>query len=77
MKDFNLKNCTADEITEIYNELGYSNDKREIAIMFFVDKMSNKEVWKELCRTQRNVEWDTVKQYKYRMTKDFKKFMGE
>lgn len=72
-----LSNITKDQVIEICNELGYSKDKQDIAIMFFIDKLTNKQVWEILCNTQRNVEWDTVKQYKYRMTKDFKKFLKE
>lgn len=70
-----LANITKDQVIEICNELGYNKDKQDIAIMFFADKLSNKQVWEILCNTQRNVEWDTVKKYKYRMTKDFKNYI--
>lgn len=69
---FDFNNCTKEQVIEICNDLGYNKDKQDLAIMFFVDKLSNKEVWQELCNTQRNVEWDTVKQYHYRIKKDFK-----
>lgn len=72
-----LANITKDQVVEICNELGYNKDKQDIAIMFFVDKLSNKQVWEILCNTQRNVEWDTVNKYKYRISKDFKKFIQE
>ena len=72
-----LANITKDQVIEICNELGYNKDKQDIAIMFFVDKLSNKQVWEILCNTQRNVEWDTVNKYKYRISKDFKKFIQE
>lgn len=71
-----LANITKDQVIEICNELGYNKDKQDIAIMFFVDKLSNKQVWEILCNTQRNVEWDTVKKYKYRITKDFKNYIN-
>lgn len=72
-----LANITKNQVIEICNELGYNKDKQDIAIMFFVDKLSNKQVWEILCNTQRNVEWDTVNKYKYRISKDFKKFIQE
>nr|DAE27589.1 MAG TPA: accessory gene regulator B [virus sp. cti5L29] len=75
--ELTLNNCTHDDIIEICNELGYNKDKQDLAIMFFENKMSNKEVWKVLCETQRNIEWDTVKKYKYRISKDFKKIIQE
>ena len=75
--ELTLNNCTHEDIIEICNELGYNKDKQDLAIMFFENKMSNKEVWKTLCETQRNVEWDTVKKYKYRISKDFKKIIEE
>lgn len=72
-----LANITKEQVIEICNELGYNKDKQDIAIMFFVDKLSNKQVWEILCKTQRNVEWDTVNKYKYRISKDFKKIIQE
>ena len=69
---FDFKNCTKEQVIEVCNALGYNKDKQDLAVMFFVDKLSNKQVWEVLCNTQRNVEWDTVKKYKYRITKDFK-----
>lgn len=72
-----LNNITKEQVIEICNELGYNKDKQDIAIMFFVDKLSNKQVWEILCNTQRNVEWDTVNKYKYRISKDFKKIISK
>lgn len=72
-----LSNITKDQVIEIYNELGYNKDKQDIAVMFFVDKLTNKQVWEILCNTQRNVEWDTVNKYKYRISKDFKRVIQE
>ena len=75
MKDkerFDFKNCTKEQVIEVCNALGYKKFKQDLAVMFFVDRLSNKEVWQILCDTQRNVEWDTVKKYRYRITKDFK-----
>lgn len=69
---FDFNHCTREQVIEICNDLGYNKDKQELAIMFFIDKLSNKEVWNILCNTQRNVEYDTVKQYKYLIKQDFK-----
>ena len=72
---FNFATCTREDVVKVANALGYNKEKQDLAIMFFADRLSNKQVWEILCNTQRNVEWDTVKQYKYRMTKDFKKYI--
>ena len=72
IRAIDFKNCTKEQVVEVCNTLGYNKFKQDLAVMFFVDKLSNKEVWEILCSTQRNVEWDTVKKYKYRITKDFK-----
>lgn len=74
---FDFKNCTKEQVIEVCNSLGYNKEKQDLAVMFFVDKLSNKQVWEILCNTQRNVEWDTVKKYKYRITKDFKSVIKE
>lgn len=77
VKQFNMKHLTKEQVVDICNELGYKKDKQDLAIMFFVDKLSNKEVWNILCTTNRNVEWDMVTKYKYRITKDFKKYIEQ
>lgn len=72
---FNFATCTKEDVIKVANALGYNKERQDLAVMFFADRLSNKQVWQILCNTQRNVEWDTVKQYKYRMTKDFKKYI--
>lgn len=74
-KRFNFATCTKEDVIKVANALGYNKDKQDLAVMFFADRLSNKQIWQILCNTQRNVEWDTVKKYKYRMTKDFKNYM--
>lgn len=74
-RKFNFATCTKEDVIRVSNALGYNKDKQDLAIMFFADRLSNKQVWQILCNTQRNVEWDTVKKYKYRITKDFKKYI--
>lgn len=74
---FDFKNCTKEQVVEVCNALGYNKDKQDLAVMFFIDRLSNKQIWEILCETQRNVEWDTVKQYRYRITKDFKRVIKE
>lgn len=70
-----ISNLSREDVTQICNELGYNKDKRDLAIMFFVDKLKNKQVWEILCKTQRNIEWTTVNKYKYRIKRDFKRFL--
>lgn len=69
---FNLKTCTKEQLIEACNMLGYTSEKQELAIMFFIEKLSNKNVWLRLCQLKRNVDIDTIKTYKYRMKQDFK-----
>lgn len=69
---FNLKTCTKEQLIEACNMLGYTSEKQELAIMFFIEKLSNKNVWLRLCELKRNVDIDTIKTYKYRMKQDFK-----
>ena len=74
-KRFTFATCTKEDVIKVANALGYNKDKQDLAVMFFADRLSNKQIWQILCNTQRNVEWDTVKKYKYRMTKDFKNYI--
>lgn len=51
--------------------LGYNDLKTQIAIKFFIDKEKPKDVWLWLCETQEHpMEWDSVKNLKYKMKKD-------
>lgn len=74
-KRFNFATCTKEDVIKVSNALGYNKDKQDLAVMFFADRLSNKQIWQILCNTQRNIEWDTVKKYKYRMSKDFKNYI--
>ena len=77
VKQFDMKHLTKEQVVYICNELGYNKDKQDLATMFFIDKLSNKQIWNILCTTNRNVEWDTVTKYKYRITKDFKQYIKQ
>jgi hypothetical protein len=51
--------------------LNYNDLKTEIAVKFFIDKQKPKDVWLWLCETQEHpMEWDSVKNLKYKMKKD-------
>lgn len=51
--------------------LNYNQLKTQIAIKFFIEKQTPKDVWYWLQETQENpVEWDSVRKMKYRMKKD-------
>ncbi len=51
--------------------LGYNELKTKIAVKFFIDKQKPKDVWLWLCETQEHpMEWDSVKNLKYKMKKD-------
>lgn len=75
INSFDFNHCTKEDVIQVCNDLGYKKDKQELAIMFFVDKLTNKQVWEILCKTQRNVEWDTVKHYRYMIKRDFKRII--
>lgn len=77
VKQFDIKHLTKEQVIGICNDLSYNKDKQDLAIMFFVEKRTNKDVWNILCSTNKNVEWDTVTKYKYRITKDFKQYIKE
>ena len=52
-------------------ELGYNELKTEMAVRFFIKKEKPKDVWLWLCETQEcPMEWDSVKNLKYKMKKD-------
>lgn len=72
---FNLETCTKEQVTERCKILKYNADGIDLAIKFYVDKLSNEQVWKYLCVNNKNVELDTVRQYKYRIGKDLKQFI--
>jgi hypothetical protein len=67
-------NIKVDDKEEFINKckaLGYGQLKTEIAIKFFVDKIKTKEVWNWLCEDkQAYMEYDSVKQMKWRMKKE-------
>lgn len=60
-----------EELIEKCSKLNYNPLKTEIAIKFFINKEKPKDVWLWLCETQENpMEWDSVKNLKYKMKKD-------
>ncbi len=51
--------------------LKYNQLKTELAIKFFVENEKPKEVWEWLCNDKHEyIEWDSVKQLKWRMKKE-------
>lgn len=72
-----LDNISEERLFEICHKLHYKQDKINLAKMFFIDKWDNNQVWQWLCNNQLNVEYDTVIKYRYRITKDLKKFIKE
>lgn len=74
-ESFNLDTCTKEQVIERCKLLKYNAEQIDLAIKFYVEKLSNEKVWQYLCDTNRNVEIDTVRQYKYRIGKDLKKFI--
>jgi hypothetical protein len=75
--NFTLENATREQIEHICKSLHYTRDKIDLAIMFFVDKLSNKQVFEYMCNHRLYVEYDTILQYRYRMKKDLIKFVED
>ena len=72
---FNVDACTEEQLINACKILKYDEKKIDLAKKFFIDKISNEDAWNYLLNTQkRSVDLDTVRQYKYRMLKDLKKF---
>lgn len=72
--DFRIETATKDQIEKCCKLLNYKKYKIDIAVKFFVDKLSHDEIWSYMNGIKRNVSLDTVMQYKYRILKDLKKF---
>ena len=70
-KPFNVDTCTESELLERCKSLNYNSLKTQMAVKFFIDKEKPREVWLWLCETQDNpMDWDSVKQTKWRMKKE-------
>lgn len=76
-EEFNLDTCTREQIVEVCKLLHYRADKIDLAVMFFADKMTVGDVWDWLADHSYYIEYDTVKQYKYRIKKDLEKFIAK
>lgn len=74
---FDFKSCTREEVVNVCHELGYNKDKEDLAVMFFADRLKNKQIWEILCETQKNMEWSSVNKAKYRIKQDFKKYIKD
>lgn len=72
--EFNLDNPTKEQIVDICKALHYNQNKIQLAVMFFVDKLSNYEIWEYLQNKNQEITVETVTKYKYRMKKDIEKF---
>lgn len=60
-----------DRMVEVCKSHNYTELKTRMAVKFFVEKRTPKEVWEWLCETQENpIEWDSVRQMKWRMKKE-------
>ena len=52
-------------------KLNYNELKTQMAVKFFIDKETPRDVWLWLLETkQSDIEWDSVKKIKYRMKKE-------
>lgn len=68
---FDVKISDEEVLVNLCKAYKYSELKTEIAVRFFVKNQKPKEVWLWLCKTQKDpIEWDSVKQMKWRMKKE-------
>lgn len=72
---FTLETATEEQIVKLCKILNYKKTKIDLAIKFFVEKLSNKQVLEWMCDNHLNVEYDTVRQYRYRILNDFNKLL--
>lgn len=73
--EFKLETATNEQIEYLCKLLNYKENKIELAKMFFVDKKTNEQVFKYMIDIKQNVDLDTIRQYRYRILKDFKKIL--
>lgn len=73
-ESFKLETATKEQIIERCKILKYDKDKTELALKFFVERLSNKQVYEYLCKNNLYLDYDTVITYKYRMSKALKQF---
>lgn len=63
-KPFNIENCTRDEMITHCREIGLNAENTELALKFFVERISLWEVAKDL-----NIEYDSANMRKKRLKK--------
>ena len=73
-ESFKLEIATKEQIVSRCKMLRYKADKIELAVMFFVDKLTNKQVYDYMCKNNMYVEYDTIATYRYRMSRKLKRF---
>lgn len=73
-ESFKLETATKEQIVARCKMLRYKAYKIDLAVMFFVDKLTNKQVYDYMCKNNLYVDYDTIATYRYRMSKDLKKF---
>lgn len=72
---FTLETATEEQIVKLCKVLHYKKTKIDLAVKFFVEKLSNKQVLEWMCDNHLNVEYDTVRQYRYRILNDLTKLL--
>ena len=72
---FTLETATKEQIVDCCKILHYKKDKIDLALKFFVERLDNELVWNYLLKNKKNVDLDTVRQYRYRIKKDLSRFV--
>lgn len=54
-KVFNVDTCTKDELIQRCEELHFSNENKELAIMFFIEKIKQSEIADKLCVQEKTI----------------------
>ena len=62
-----------DILLEKCSKLKVSQRDTEIAVRYYIERQTPKQIWEWLCNTNQNIEWDSVYQIIYRLGKKLNK----
>ena len=62
-----------DKLIEKCAALKISERDTQIAVRYYIDRQTPKQIWQWLCDTQQNIAWDSVYQIIYRLGKKLSK----
>lgn len=69
---FDLATCTETELKARCRERNVSERDTRIAVLYFIEKQTPKQIWKYLCDNNEFIEWDSVYKLLNRLRKRLK-----